>query len=52
MNELLSSKYDALWSNVVYGGGIGNKNVVDIALSQVGNVGGEPYWKWYGLPRY
>lgn len=49
MNELLSSKYDALWSNVVYGGGIGNKNVVDIALSQVGNVGGEPYWKWYGF---
>lgn len=35
MNELLSDKYASMWSNVVYGGGIGNSNVVDIALSQV-----------------
>ncbi len=27
----------------------GNKNTVDIALSQVGNVGGQPYWSWYGF---
>lgn len=49
MNELLSDKYASMWSNVVYGGSIGNSNVVDIALSQVGNIGGEPYWKWYGF---
>lgn len=23
--------------------------IVDVALSQVGNVGGEPYWSWYGF---
>ena len=27
----------------------GNTAVVDIAKSQVGNVGGYPYWSWYGF---
>ena len=27
----------------------GNQAVVDIAKSQVGNVGGHPYWSWYGF---
>ena len=27
----------------------GNTAVVDIAKSQVGNVGGYPYWNWYGF---
>ena len=27
----------------------GNQAVVDIAKSQVGNVGGQPYWNWYGF---
>ena len=27
----------------------GNQNTVDIALSQVGNMGGQPYWSWYGF---
>ena len=27
----------------------GNQAVVDIAQSQVGNVGGQPYWSWYGF---
>ena len=26
-----------------------NQNIVDIALSQEGNVGGQPYWSWYGF---
>ena len=30
-------------------GGIGNRFIVEIALSQVGNVGGQPYWSWYGF---
>lgn len=49
LNELLDSKYESMWPKVVYGSGIGNSNVVDIALSQVGNIGGEPYWRWYGF---
>ena len=26
--------------------------IVDVALSQVGNVGGEPYWSWYGFTNH
>lgn len=26
--------------------------IVDVALSQVGNVGGEPYWNWYGFTNH
>ena len=28
----------------------GNEEVAAIALSQVGQVGGYPYWSWYGFP--
>ena len=27
----------------------GNTAIVDIAKRQVGNVGGQPYWSWYGF---
>ena len=27
----------------------GNQAVIDIAKAQVGNVGGSPYWEWYGF---
>ncbi len=26
----------------------GNQEIIDIALGQVGQVGGQPYWSWYG----
>lgn len=29
--------------------GVGNVDVVNIAMSQVGNIGGYPYWSWYGF---
>lgn len=29
--------------------GMGNGVIVEIALSQEGNVGGQPYWSWYGF---
>ena len=28
---------------------IGSNNVVQIAQSQIGNIGGRPYWSWYGF---
>jgi len=28
---------------------IGNQTIVEVAASQLGNVGGEPYWSWYGF---
>ena len=27
----------------------GNSQLVELAKSQVGNVGGQPYWSWYGF---
>ncbi|MGF7004439.1 hypothetical protein M2149_002854 [Lachnospiraceae bacterium PFB1-21] len=27
----------------------GNQAIVEVALSQLGNVGGQPYWSWYGF---
>lgn len=29
--------------------GIGDAGIVEVAASQIGNVGGEPYWSWYGF---
>ena len=47
--ELLSDEYRELWSAVLYGIGTGSGEIVAVALSQVGNVGGQPYWSWYGF---
>lgn len=38
--ELLDEKYRSLWSSVLYGIGTGDGEIVTIALSQLGNVGG------------
>ncbi len=51
LQELLSPEYDDLWNELLYGialGG-GNGDLVAVAQSQVGNVGGAPYWSWYGF---
>lgn len=29
--------------------GVGNGAIVEVAASQIGNVGGQPYWSWYGF---
>lgn len=47
LNELLNGKYANNWSNLIYG--TGNSDIVKVALSQIGNVGGQPYWSWYGF---
>lgn len=46
--ELLSEEYRSLWNAAIYGTD-GNADIVTVALSQIGNVGGEPYWSWYGF---
>lgn len=48
VTELLSEEYDELWTMLAVPGG-GSDDIVAVALSQVGNVGGEPYWSWYGF---
>ena len=47
--ELLSEDKQKIWSQVLYGFSSGNDTIVAIALTQIGNVGGEPYWRWYGF---
>lgn len=29
--------------------GVGNQAIVEVALTQLGNDGGQPYWSWYGF---
>ncbi|MDR1185453.1 MAG: CHAP domain-containing protein [Coriobacteriales bacterium] len=47
--ELLSDEYANLWSAVLYGIHNGSGDIVAVAISQIGNVNGEPYWSWYGF---
>lgn len=49
LDELLSEQYRPLWRSVLYGIGTGNGDIVTVALSQLGDVGGETYWSWYGF---
>ena len=49
LSELLAEENNSLWSAVLYGITIGDGEIVTVALSQVGNAGGEPYWSWYGF---
>ena len=49
LSELLAEENRRLWSAVLYGIYSGDDAIVKVALSQVGNVSGEPYWSWYGF---
>lgn len=49
LSELLAEENRKLWSSVLYGIYSGDDTIVTVALSQVGNIGGEPYWSWYGF---
>jgi hypothetical protein len=49
LHDLLKPDYDSLWASVLYGTGSGSGDSVDVAISQIGNVGGQPYWSWYGF---
>lgn len=49
LSELLAEENNSLWSQVLYGISGGDGEIVNVALSQVGNIGGQPYWSWYGF---
>lgn len=49
VEDLLNEKFSMMWSSVIFGTPIGSSDMVQIALSQVGNIGGEIYWRWYGF---
>ena len=48
VTELLSEEYSDFWASLSVPG-VGSDDIVAVALSQVGNVGGQPYWSWYGF---
>lgn len=47
--ELTDERYASMWSSVIYGSSIGSSDIVAVAAAQIGNVGGQPYWSWYGF---
>lgn len=50
LKELLKPEYISLWNALLYGiSGTGDGAMIEIAATQIGNVGGEPYWSWYGF---
>ena len=50
LEELLKPEYHSLWNALLYGiYSIGDGSMIEIADTQIGNVGGEPYWSWYGF---
>ena len=49
LHELLSEENKNMWSGVLYGYKSGGEDIVSVALSQLGNEGGQPYWSWYGF---
>lgn len=49
LNELLQDENATMWSAVLYGIHDSDEQIVAVAESQLGNVGGQPYWSWYGF---
>ncbi len=49
LTELLAPEFDTLWTGVLSGMISDGGDLVAVARSQVGNIGGEPYWSWYGF---
>ncbi len=48
LKELLKDDYISMWATVI-SGSTGNSDIVSVAESQLGNVGGQTYWSWYGF---
>lgn len=46
---LLDTENNSMWSSVLYGVYAADDQIVAVAASQLGNVGGGPYWSWYGF---
>ena len=49
LTELLAPEFDTLWTGVLSGMISDGGDLVAVAHSQVGNIGGELYWSWYGF---
>lgn len=50
LEELFKPEYNSLWNALLYGiPSAGDGSVIEIAITQLGNIGGEIYWSWYGF---
>ena len=49
LQELTDNRYANMWSSVIYGSSVGSNDIVEVASSQIGNIGGQPFWSWYGF---
>lgn len=49
LTELLKPENNSLWAAALYGINYSDYQIVTVALTQIGNVGGDPYWSWYGF---
>ena len=49
LNELLQDENASMWAAVLYGIHSADEQIVAVAESQIGNIGGQPYWSWYGF---
>ncbi len=46
--ELQKDEYNSMWSYVLYGSSTGSNDIVEVARQYIGNIGGKPFWSWYG----
>ena len=46
---LLLEQDSSMWAAVLYGIYGSDDQIVAVALAQVGNIGGQRYWSWYGF---
>lgn len=50
LEELLKPEYNSLWNTLLYGtASVDNGSMLEVAATQIGNIGGEIYWSWYGF---
>lgn len=49
LTELLKPENNSLWAAALYGINYSDDQIVTVALTQIGIVGGDPYWSWYGF---
>lgn len=54
LNQMISPDMDDAWRELLYGSygnGIvsADVDIVETAISQLDNIGGQPFWSWYGF---
>ena len=48
LQEMQKPEYNEIWTMLLYGTTGGDDDILQVALLQMGNEGGEPFWSWWG----